>query len=146
MSMRRTSDGISVETTASLQTSIRKLKERLAAKLGRGLLAAGNFVLERSNENAPKDTTAMVQTGRVTQVGSGLDQKVVVGYGGTDHPPFVDVWSKKEQKLVTRNPAEYAMRQHQDLNLRHDEGQTAKFLERAVHENLEEIKKIVREA
>lgn len=68
-----------------------------------GLLAAGREVLEESNRRAPKDTGAMVKTGRVDVD----DLTVQVSYRGKVAPI-----------------------QHENLDYQHDDGEP-KFLENA---------------
>lgn len=76
-------------------------------KAGRqGLLVAGEHVLGVSNAQVPLEEGDLARSGGVSQDGDG---RTAISY---DTP--------------------YAVRQHEDLTLRHDAGRNAKFLEKAI--------------
>jgi hypothetical protein len=82
-----------------------------------GLRQAGELVLERSNRMVPLEEGTLERSGRVTD--NGRDE-VAVSY---DTP--------------------YARVQHEDMTLRHDNGRSAKFLEKAHRQSRGEIAKLV---
>ncbi len=74
----------------------------------RGLQQAGELVLEASNRLVPLEEGTLERSGRVTTNGQ---DTVAISY---DTP--------------------YAVRQHEDLSLRHPNGRQAKFLETAMRQ------------
>lgn len=87
----------------------------------RGLLLAAEHVLTEANERVPIEEGTLARSGRAS-VDDG-ELKAAVSY---DTP--------------------YAVRQHEDMTLRHDQGRQAKFLERAVASEVEAIRGIVADA
>lgn len=82
-----------------------------AARAGalRGLRLGGEHLLEASNQRVPIEEGTLERSGTVTVDEANLD--TIVSY---DTP--------------------YAVRQHEELEYRHDEGREAKFLEKALDE------------
>ena len=85
-----------------------ELKERMEE----GLRAAGNKIVELSDENVPVDTGELIGSSYVEVSGNELE----VGY-----------------------TAEHAIYVHEDLEANHPNGGQAKFLEKAVYENKDVI-------
>lgn len=83
----------------------------------RGLRLAGELVLDDSNRLVPLDEGTLERSGRVTD--NGVDT-VAVSYDTA-----------------------YAVRQHEDMNLRHPNGRQAKFLETALGKNRGKIAALV---
>lgn len=83
----------------------------------KGLRQGGEAVLERSNRYVPLEEGTLERSGRVTD--NGVDE-VAISYD-------------------TR----YAVRQHEDLTLRHPNGRSAKYLERALAESRSEIAALI---
>jgi len=93
-------------------------REAKAAALA-ALKAAGEFILDESNKIAPIDEGTLIRSGDV----SVDDQGVNVFY---DTP--------------------YALRQHEDMSLRHKNGRRAKYLESALRENADKVMQYVQDA
>jgi hypothetical protein len=79
-----------------------------------GLKQAAEFVLDQSNQRAP------IQDG------------TLINSGATD----VD---EAAMEAVVTYDTPYAIKQHEDLSLRHPNGRQAKFLESAAKDNIERI-------
>ncbi|MFE7634461.1 hypothetical protein ACFU7Z_10610 [Kitasatospora sp. NPDC057518] len=90
--------------------------ERAAA--ARGLLAAAEHVLQASREVVPIEEGTLMRSG---------------------------VASVDEQQLVAAvsYDTSYATKVHEDLNARHDQGRTAKFLERPAAEQAGAVEQII---
>lgn len=86
----------------------------------KGLLAAGEHVLGASNAQVPLEEGDLARSGAVSQ---GEGGRTAISY---DTP--------------------YAVRQHEDLTLRHDSGRNAKFLERALASERDTAAQIVQTA
>ena len=86
----------------------------------KGLRQGGEVVLERSNRYVPLEEGTLERSGRVTDDG---EKSVAVSY---DTP--------------------YAVKQHEDLSLRHPNGRSAKYLERALAESRSEITALIAKA
>lgn len=81
-----------------------------------GLVGGGNVILKESNQRAPLEEGALVESGKVIVHG----QQVTISY---DTP--------------------YAIKQHEDLRLHHPNGRRAKFLESALKENTNTVQQYV---
>ena len=86
---------------------IPQVQAAVQAALMRGLVMAGEHILNVSNSQVPHEDGDLERSGVVTQ-SSPSDKTVAISY---DTP--------------------YAVRQHEDLSLRHDAGRNAKFLSNA---------------
>lgn len=92
----------------------------------RGAMHAMLMVYSKSQEHVPLDDGELSTGARVSSEGSLTDHlEAVVAYG-TD--PI---------------SAQYAVKQHEDLSLNHAPGQTAKFLENAFNEQVDEIPRTI---
>lgn len=92
------------------QEIIRKIEA--AAKIA--LEQAGEELLRKANETIPFDTGMLRDSGQV--ITDPTSKRIIVSYN-----------------------TPYAVRQHEDLNLRHKGGRRAMWLERAAHENRERL-------
>ena len=90
--------------------------------LMRGLVMAGEHILNVSNSQVPHEDGDLERSGVVTQSDPG-DKTVAISY---DTP--------------------YAVRQHEDLSLRHDAGRNAKFLSNACRSEAKTAGRIVANA
>lgn len=97
-------------------------KSQAVATAGdRGLFLAGQHVLNVSNKQVPHEEGDLERDGAVVQ-GTG---EVAVTYG-------------RDAQV-----APYAVRQHEDMELRHDAGRNAKFLENAMNSEKEAALQII---
>jgi hypothetical protein len=76
------------------------------------------FLLENANRTVPIDESTLQRSGAVS----------------------VDV---TEKKAAVAYDTAYAVRQHEDTTLRHDEGRRAKWLQLAAEENAEQVKDVI---
>ena len=83
-------------------------ERQIEAKVERALLAGAEVLLDESNRKAPIETGALIRSGVARAEG----HKAAVGYN-----------------------TPYAVRQHEELGYRHDQGREAKFLENAATNN-----------
>lgn len=79
---------------------------------------AGEFILDESNKIAPIDEGTLINSGGVSVDENDLTVNI-----------FYDT--------------PYAVRQHEDMALKHTNGRSAKFLERAARENADRIAKYI---
>lgn len=97
------------------------LSERVAAQIStashKGALLGAEHILGLSQDRVPIEEGTLERSGQVTTDGAGV---VAVSY---DTP--------------------YAIRQHEDLNLRHDSGRAAKYLETAAADGAPQVAAIV---
>lgn len=93
------------------------LSSEIAAAALKGLRLGGEHVLKLSRDIVPLEEGTLERSGMVSDDGKGV---VAVSY---DVP--------------------YAVRQHEDLDLRHDPGRSAKYLEKAVAEGQGDIAQLV---
>lgn len=107
-------------------TTLKAYKEKLARRCEAATYAAAHVLAVRSSEQVPQDTEALVDSLRITQVGTGLDTKVYVGYGGKDLPPFVRMTRGGRERV--RIPHNYARRVHDDFSIPHPHGGKANYL------------------
>ncbi|MFM9613913.1 hypothetical protein [Streptomyces niveiscabiei] len=84
----------------------------------RGLRLAAEHVLERSRRRVPIEEGTLERSGVAS-----VDEGALIAGVSYDTP--------------------YAIRQHEDLNLRHDNGRSAKYLERAVTEEAAAVAEII---
>ena len=87
--------------------SLDGITARLTSAAGRGLALAGEEVLGRSNEVVPLEDGPLMNSGTVA-----VDQKGL-------------------RAAVSYNTP-YAVRQHEDMTLKHNDGRRAKYLETAL--------------
>lgn len=84
------------------------------------LFRASSFVLQKANETVPVTEHHLQRSGKASVSDDG--HRAAVSY---DTP--------------------YAVRQHEELAYRHDEGQRAKWLESTMHEQADEVRDIIGE-
>jgi len=108
-------------TAGSVAAVVGKLnqinKNRKEAQL-RALWIAGEHVLGVSNDQVPFEEGDLAASGGVSQDES--TSKTAISYN-----------------------TDYAVRQHEDMTLKHDSGRNAKFLENALNSEIETVKLIV---
>jgi hypothetical protein len=110
-----------VTRSNTLTNGLSKLRERVAQRVERGLLAVGEKVLEVSRELVPKDTLALLNSSGIRMEASATDLKVVVFYGRRgDH---AIEYSQREGRVVIRIPYNYAVYVHEDRTTVHWNGQ-----------------------
>ncbi|MGW2541082.1 hypothetical protein ACWC5I_09445 [Kitasatospora sp. NPDC001574] len=88
------------------------------AAAARGLLAAAEHVLQVSREVVPIEEGTLARSGVAS-----VDEQQLVAAVSYDTP--------------------YATRVHEDLNARHDQGRTAKFLERPAAQEVGAVEQII---
>ncbi|AWN03198.1 hypothetical protein PBI_APPA_16 [Microbacterium phage Appa] len=86
--------------------------------VGEGLLVGGEHVLGVSNAQAPIEDGDLIRSGAVSQ--DGATKRTAISYD-----------------------TEYAVRQHEDMSLKHDSGRNAKFLEKAINSERDKVLQIV---
>lgn len=84
----------------------------------RGLLVAGEHVLGVSNRQAPIEEGDLIRSGAVSQ-------------------------DEASRRTAISYDTDYAVRQHEDMTLRHDDGRNAKFLENAMNAERETAAQII---
>lgn len=99
---------------ANLKTAAVKIVDGV----GEGLLVGGEHVLGVSNQQVPLEEGDLARSGAVSQ--DGATKRTAISY---DTP--------------------YAVRQHEDMALKHDAGRNAKFLERAIASEADKVLQIV---
>lgn len=87
----------------------------------RGLALAAEHVLDVAGESVPIEEGTLARSGRTS----------------------VD---PEELRAAVSYDTPYAVRQHEDMTLRHDEGRSAKFLERALVSEQDTCRRIVADA
>lgn len=87
----------------------------------RGLALAGEHILGVSNAKAPIEEGTLIRSGAAS-----VDDKNLRGAVSYDTP--------------------YAVKQHEDMHLRHDAGRSAKFLEGAFNSEKAAVKQIIADA
>lgn len=103
-----------------------KIKARAKAVLeasDKGLYLAGRNVLNVSNRQVPHEEGDLERDGAVVQGAAG--EPVSITYGRS------------------ADTKDYAVRQHEDMQLRHDAGRNAKFLENALNSERETSLQII---
>lgn len=137
MPIRRTPSGPNVPygfntTAADIHRSIQWHIESMKRRTERALRASAHVLLKQSQAIVPIETYALHDSGHVRQEGAGFYTVMVVGYAGEDYGPILGV--DKKGKYVYRKPAEYAFYVHEKIELRHEDGKQALFLERPILE------------
>lgn len=94
------------------------IRTRLTTAAGRGLALAGEHVLGESSRLVPLEEGTLDRSGTVSVEQKGL--RAAVSYN-----------------------TPYAVRQHEDLTLKHDEGRQAKYLETALTGNRQQASEII---
>jgi hypothetical protein len=117
--------GVETKIGKTLNTRLEALKARLVLRAPLALKAVGDVLLQESQQLVPVDTSALLESSQVRLIGSGFNAVVYVGYGIQGEA--YTRWSEKEQKLVTRIPAEYAVFVH-EVQASHDLGRQWNFL------------------
>lgn len=100
--------------------------------------AAAEELLAKSRQNVPVDSGRLRDSGQVIDT----DDGAVVGYGFDD----AEVIGFDENDLAVGNAptSAYAVKQHEDLQLHHDNG-NAKWLENAMHSERDAIAAVLAE-
>jgi len=89
---------------------------KLSETVSRGPELAAEYVLQVSNTRVPLEEGTLMRSGRVTTD----DDEAAVSYD-----------------------TKYAVRQHEELHYRHDQGRQAKYLESAINDSQEKILRIM---
>ena len=95
-----------------------RARDILSGATTRGLSLAAEHVLGESNKKVPIEEATLERSG-VTSVNA-EDLTATISYDTL-----------------------YAVRQHEAMNYRHDNGRAAKFLENAMNENVTEVREII---
>lgn len=85
-------------------------------------------IFQESQLEVPRKTGALAESGKVDKSDP---EKVTISYGGTINP------------VTGQSTDDYAVKIHEDLNLRHPNGGKAKYLQDPFFRNIENIKKNV---
>lgn len=96
-----------------------KAKDILNGSANRGVALAAEHILGESNKLVPIEEDTLERSGTVS-----LDEGSFTAAVSYDTP--------------------YAVRQHEDMDLRHDEGRTAKYLETAMNSEVQVAAEIIR--
>lgn len=100
---------------------------RLQAAMRQATTNAAELVLDESNRRVPLETGELMRSGRVIKARGTYKLTARIRYGGG-------------------TVAAYAVRQHEDLTLKHPNGREAKFLERAAQERAAVVARLLRDA
>ena len=109
-------------SSAAFIANIRKVQADVAKQKKRGLIAAGALVLNASNQMVPHEEGDFERTGRVT-----VDEE-----GRAAAVSYKDVRYADEAVVL-----------HEDLSMNHDEGRSAKFLEKAFSRTADGVRNIL---
>lgn len=111
---------LELKGTTVLIKNLNDAKVRASKGLERGLAKAGHFLLMKARELAPVDTGKLWESGFVLKQGYGDKTKITVGFN-----------------------TPYALIVHEDLDAKHAEGKSAKYLEIPTRLYADEIQKII---
>lgn len=109
-------------TRGTLPKRLAKVRKDIEPLARRGLFAAAEHVLGESNDKVPLETGEFMRGG----VASVADDELVAAVSYSDK-----AFSGQSEVL------------HEDLDMRHDEGRTAKFLENAITSERKTVGRIV---
>lgn len=109
-------DGLVFENLAQLLGNLRDAGRDVEAAAQRGLVTAGVHILGVSNERVPYEEGDLARSGGVSAEGL----VVAVSYD-----------------------TDYAVKQHEDMSLSHDDGRQAKFLESAMNSERQTALKLI---
>lgn len=112
--------------TQQMVANVKAYQQRAKAASARGLLVAAERVLAVSNSQVPHEEGDLERDGKASV--DVQQQRAAVSYGRRG-----DV-------------KDYAVRQHEDMTLKHDPGRNGKYLENAFNTVRPDIAKIVAEA
>ena len=104
-----------------------KVDQIITGAARRGLKLAMEHLLQVSNERVPIEEGTLMRSGK-----AGVDEAELIG---------MVTYSARNDK----DDYDYAVRQHEDLTLRHAAGRTAKFLEAPLLEEKDTLARIVAE-
>lgn len=96
-----------------------KAKDILNGSANRGVALAAEHILGESNKKAPIEESTLIRSGTVS----------------TDPGAFT---------AAVSYDTPYAVKQHEDMSLRHDQGRTAKYLEGAMNSEVQAAAEIIR--
>lgn len=96
-----------------------RAKDILNGSANRGVALAAEHILGESNKTAPIEESTLIRSGTVS----------------TDPGTF---------SAAISYDTPYAVRQHEDMTLRHDGGRTAKYLENAMNAEVQAAAEIIR--
>jgi hypothetical protein len=111
---------MSVNGLKSLKAKVNQHQSKTAKSFRRGLIKAGAFLQRESMKVVPVDTDVLRPSANTRWEGQGLDTEVIVSYG-----------------------TEYGLEVHENLEMRHKPGKTAKYLEGPFRENRQKLIKTV---
>lgn len=118
---------VEVTKKGNMEKALEAFTRKLAIKLQAGLLAAGEVLLQEGDKLVPRDTEALVDSGKVRVLDVGLNTEISVGYG---NPEIDEVrFSKRRNKFEHKRPHDYAVEVHEDPEAVHPQGE-AQFLEK----------------
>ena len=110
-----------VEGAKKIAKRLREESHRITTGIARGLAKAGLFLQRESQKIVPIDTSALKNSAVTIVQGEGLSTVVIVGYFQS-----------------------YALYVHEDLNARHAEGKSAKYLEKPLRQHKEYMAYLIR--
>lgn len=139
--------GASVSTKGKARQIMQIVSRRLSRRIAAGNKAAAFHLMHASLELVPRDTQALADSARISTDGNEHDfsARVFVGYGGRDIPPRL-LFSVSDNKFVTRVPSDYALYQHEAVELNHPNGGQAGFLSQPSRTDLPEMRAEFRSA
>jgi hypothetical protein len=110
--------GVSVRITGfeNIDTKLTKIYKDITDATLDQLHEVAVEIMSNSQEEVPKDTTALVRSGFITEEGD----SIIFGYGGPN---------TKVNPKTGIPTEEYALKVHEDLYMNHPRGGKAKFLE-----------------
>lgn len=152
--MARPGQMVQVNGIQTVLRALEKLRDNAVPAARKGLEAAGENILILARYYCPKDTGALAESGRIEvldQFGSGATQlRLQVVFGGKVGftEPRGTIRAKPDSGYA--GPAHlqgdvvyYAVPVHEDLSAQHAPPTCAKFLERAVRENWQNVSYLI---
>lgn len=123
--------GITVKVSGfdKVDTSLQNITKDIMDATMDQIHAVAVEIMSNSQEEVPKDTTALVRSGFIVEEGD----SIILGYGGPN---------TKINPKTGIPTEEYALKVHEDLYMNHPNGGKAKFLEDPYYEacnNLDEL-------
>jgi hypothetical protein len=134
---------ITAKVSGDAENNARKRGVLMGLRIEHGIEAVAAEILKRAKTLVPRDTDSIFNSGRQYSMWEGgLEATRVVGFASPEFV-FKDVFSYRENAIVTKIPAEYALYVHEDLEAYHSVGQ-AKYLSTAAEEDQKGLRDTLR--
>lgn len=149
--------GGSFKTSGSARGTLEAYRKSLEKRCEEGQKAAAHVLIKKSLQEVPRDVEALADSAFISQVGSGFNTVLYVGYGaGLKQPGTVifgpsgvfvaiDRGSIKQKRTVSRIPANYAPIVHFDTSMKHTNGKSH-FLSDPITTERPQMQQAIRQA